>query len=41
MTPTNGIKVSKILSTLTNSKAKDIYCLDTAFLKTHKESLKY
>lgn len=39
MTPTNDIKVNKILSTLTNSKAKDIYGLDTAFLKTHKESL--
>lgn len=27
------------LSTLTNSKAKDIHGLDTAFLKQHKESI--
>lgn len=33
----NEAKVDTILSNLSNSKAKDIHCLDTAFLKLHKE----
>lgn len=35
----NEAKVDTILSNLSNSKAKDIHCLDTAFLKLHKESV--
>ena len=33
VTPTNDPKVGKVLSTLSNSKAKDIHGLDTASLK--------
>ena len=36
LAPINAAKVEKIISTLTNSKAKDIHGLDTAFLKQHK-----
>ena len=36
LSPINMAKVEKIISTLANSKAKDIHGLDTVFLKQHK-----
>ena len=37
MMPTNEAVVGKILSILSNSKAKDVHGLDTAFLKQHRD----
>lgn len=38
LSPINATKVEKIISTLTNSKAKDLYGLDMAILKQLKAS---
>ena len=39
LTQTNGTKVDKCITTLSNSKAKDIYGLDTALIKKNKETI--